>query len=210
MLTQSIAVTGLALASAAFLMHSIRRSGPMKHFCAWIATATILGGLAFAQDTRYNFDSQTDFSKYKTYKWVDIKSDKPDELTDRQIRAALEAELAKKGLTKIDADNADMFIGYQTAIGTEKQVNSFDTGWGYGPGWRGYGYGGSGMSTSTTSTLYVGTLALDMYDPAKKELVWRGTATKTLDTKAKPEKREKNLQKAVAKLLKNYPPKEKG
>ena len=48
-----------------------------------------------------------------------------------------------------------------------------------------------------------------MYDPAKKQLVWRGEATKTLDPKAKPDKRQKNITKGVAKLLKNYPPKVK-
>jgi hypothetical protein len=37
-------------------------------------------------------------------------------------------------------------------------------------------------------------------------LVWRGLASKTLDPKAKPEKQQKNLAKAVKKLLKNYPP----
>jgi hypothetical protein len=30
--------------------------------------------------------------------------------------------------------------------------------------------------------------------------------SKTIDPEAKPEKQEKNLNKAVAKLLKNYPP----
>ena len=45
--------------------------------------------------------------------------------------------------------------------------------------------------------------------PRTKTLVWRGTASKTLDQKAKPDKQEKNLKKAVAKLLKNYPPKQK-
>jgi len=48
-----------------------------------------------------------------------------------------------------------------------------------------------------------------MYDSAKKELVWRGTASKTLDPKAKPDKQQKNIKKAVDKLLKNYPPKKK-
>jgi hypothetical protein len=48
-----------------------------------------------------------------------------------------------------------------------------------------------------------------MYDPAGKQLVWRGKASKTLDENAKPEKRQKNLAKAAAKLLKNYPPKKK-
>jgi hypothetical protein len=36
--------------------------------------------------------------------------------------------------------------------------------------------------------------------------VWRGVAGKTLDPKAKPDKQQKNLDKAVAKMLKNYPP----
>jgi len=40
----------------------------------------------------------------------------------------------------------------------------------------------------------------------KKQLVWRGVASKQIDTKAKPDKREKNLDKGMAKLLKNYPP----
>jgi hypothetical protein len=34
-------------------------------------------------------------------------------------------------------------------------------------------------------------------------------ATKTIDEGAKPEKREKNIQKGVEKLLSDYPPKKK-
>ena len=167
---------------------------------------------ALAQDVRYDFDKNKDFSKYKTYKWVPIKgADQPDDLTGQKLTAAVNAELATKGLTMTDSDTADLYIGYQTAIGTEKQFTSYNTGWGYGPGWGGgwYGYGG-GMSSSTTygstSTVYVGQLDLSMYDPAEKQMVWRGNATKTLDPKAKPEKKEKNIGKAVKKLLKNFPP----
>jgi hypothetical protein len=65
---------------------------------------------------------------------------------------------------------------------------------------------GGGMTTGQTSTIYVGQVTLDMYDPADKKLVWRGVASKTLDSKAKPEKQKKNLDKAVAKLMKNFPP----
>jgi hypothetical protein len=66
---------------------------------------------------------------------------------------------------------------------------------------------GGGMTTGSTSTIYIGTLVVDMYESAKQDLVWRGTASKTIDSKAKPEKQQKNLRKAVHKLLKNYPPK---
>lgn len=61
-------------------------------------------------------------------------------------------------------------------------------------------------TTGQTDTIYVGQLAVDMYDSANKDLVWRGTASKTIDEKAKPEKQDKNLAKAVKKLFKNYPP----
>jgi len=48
-----------------------------------------------------------------------------------------------------------------------------------------------------------------MYDSVAKELVWRGAASKTLDLKAKPEKKEKNINRAVKNLLKDFPPKPK-
>ena len=173
-------------------------------------------GGALAQDVRYNFAKDAKFSDYRTYKWVEIKrSDHVNSLVEGQIKSALEAELATKGLTKTDSDDADLYIGYQTAIGTKKQFNSYSTGWGMGPGWGGgwyRGYGGmtSETTTGSTSTIYIGQLGLDMYDSKNKDLVWRGVASKTLDPKAKPDKQEKNLKKAVTKLLKNYPPQMKG
>ena len=179
----------------------------------WMALVLIIGSNAFGQDVRYNFDKNTDFSKFKTYKWVPIKGAAPvNDLMDKQIKDSIDSQLAQKGLSKIDADTADLYLGYQAGIGTEKQFTSFSTGkgpgWGYGAGWGGGWYGGGGMSTTTgqTSTIYVGQLDLDMYDSANKALVWRGVMSKTIDPKAKPDKQQKNLNKAVAKLLKNYPP----
>jgi hypothetical protein len=163
---------------------------------------------AFCQDIRYNFDKDADFSKFKTYKWVEIKgATQPNNITGKDIKQAVDAQLATKGLTKVD-DNADLLIGYQVGIGTEKQFTSYNSDWGYGPGWyRGGWYGSTGgMTTGQTSTIYNGMLDLDMYESSKKDLVWRGTATKTIDPNAKPEKQQKNLNKAVAKLLKKYPP----
>lgn len=180
-----------------------------KVLFAVIAFVLLTATSALAQDVRFNFDKGADFSKYKTYKWVDLKSDKVNDLVDKQIKAALDAELAAKGLTKTDGEKADLYIGYQTAIGQEKQFTSYSSDFGYGPGWgRGWYGGGMGSTTTTgqTSTIYTGQLGIDMYDSANKSLVWRGVASKTIDTKAKPDKQQKNLAKAVTKLLKNFPP----
>ena len=155
-----------------------------------------------AQDVRYNFASGVDFAKFKTYKWVQIPgAEKLDQLTDQQLKDAIDTELAKKGLMKTTGDNADLLLAYQVSVNHEQQITMFNNGWGYG--W--YGYGG-GITTATTSTIAIGQVDLDMYDQADRKLIWRGTASKTLNPKASPEKRQKNLAKGAAKLLKNYPP----
>jgi hypothetical protein len=141
----------------------------------------------------------TDFSKYHTYKWINIEgASHPNQIVDAEIKQAVDAQLATKGLTKTDGDKADMYVGYQVAVDKQKE-------------WNGYGMGGGvrwgGMATATSSTIDVGTLVLDMYDPTTKQLVWTGSATKTMDPSSNQQKNEKNLSKAMEKLLKNYPPK---
>jgi len=162
--------------------------------------------LVIAQDVTYNFDQGTDFSKFKTYKWIAIKdATYPDQMVDNQIKSAIDSQLALKGLSKADSDSADLYVGYQIGVDKEKRIDSYSTGgagWGYGARWG----GGMGTTTATTSTVRIGQLVIDMYDPAQKQAVWRGIGTKEIDPKASPEKRTKNLNKGVAKILKNYPP----
>jgi hypothetical protein len=170
---------------------------------AMLGLLAIAVGTALAQDVTVNYVPGTDFSKFKTYKWVEIKgAEKPDQILDAQITQAVEKTLAGKGFTKATGDTADLFIAYQLALTQERQWNTYNTG---GYGWR-YG-GGSGTTTSTT--IHIGTVALDMYDVAAKALVWKGQASKTVDAGANPEKRQKNLDKSMAKLLKDFPPKPK-
>jgi hypothetical protein len=180
-----------------------------QHAIFSITLALLAAHTAVGQDVRYNFDKDADFSKFKTYKWVALK-DAPnlDNLRDKQIKSTVETELSTQGLAKTDADTADLYVAYQAGVGTEKQFTSYNTDWGYGPGWyRGGWYGGGGgMTTGQTSTIYTGQLAIDFYDSKNHDLVWRGVASKTIDTNAKPEKQQKNLTKAVAKLLKKFPP----
>ena len=175
-----------------------------------ILPLALLATACLAQDVRYNFDKSSDFSKYRTFKWIQLKdTQQMDQLTDQQLKAAIEAELVKKGVSKAPGEDADLWIALQVSLSQEKEFSSYSSDFGYGAGWgRGWYGGGMGSSTTTTqtSTIHVGSVGLDMYDPGKKQLVWRGVATKTLDAKAKPDKRQKNIYKGAAKLLKNYPP----
>ena len=61
---------------------------------ALLTVAFLFSGVsaAVAQDVRYDFDKDKDFSKYRTYKWVAIKgAEQPDGLTSKQITAAIDA-----------------------------------------------------------------------------------------------------------------------
>jgi len=124
-----------------------------------------------------------------------------DQLIDEEIKRAVDEQLAQKGLTKVEK-NGDVQVIYHVALHQETSINLF------GSGFREGGYGGwaDGSVQGQTSTIPIGTLVVDLYDPARKQLIWRADATKSIELKKDPDKNYKNLQKVTAKLFKNYPP----
>ena len=130
----------------------------------------------------------------------------PDQFIDGDIKRAIDEQLAQKGLKRVEKD-ADLYVGYQAALTVEKKTELWGTGsggpWGWGRGWG--GWGGIETIQGQTSKIPVGTLAVDLYDPGKKQLVWRGDATKTIELNKNPDKNYRNLQKALATLFKELP-----
>ena len=158
-------------------------------------------GHTAAQQASYNFDLDTDFSKFLTYKWVDVKSEQQvDHLTAQQITIVIDAELAKKGLFKTDSDYADLYIGYQTALSRQTPWMAYRDGWGYGPRW------GGGLASIAESSVRAGHLDLDIYATAEKKLVWRGAVSNAFDLGLSLGNSETKIQKSAEKLLQNYPP----
>jgi hypothetical protein len=152
-----------------------------------------------AQDVTTNAMPGVSFANYHTYKWVTVEgASYPNQIVDTQIKNSIDSQLQAKGLVKSTTDQADLYVAYQVSLNQEKQWNAY--GMGGGLRW------GGGMATAQSSTISIGTLALDMYDPSTKQLVWTGRATKTLDPGANEQKKQKNLDKAMQKLLKNFPP----
>jgi hypothetical protein len=164
-----------------------------------LAFAMLACTLTFAQDVTSNAMPGADFTKYHTYKWVPIDGAvQPNQIVDAQIKQSVDTQLAGKGLTKTDGEKADLLIGYQVSISQSKEWNAYSTG---GMRW------GGGMASAQQSTIETGTLVLDMYDPTGKQLVWTGRVSKTIEPNANQAKKQKNLDKAMQKMLKNYPPK---
>jgi hypothetical protein len=167
----------------------------------------LVPALAAAQKTTYDFDKNAPFTTYKTYALKD-GTKVGQQLIDDRIVAAIEAELAAKGLTK--SENPDVFVVYHVAFDKQKDISTYSSGYGGGYGPYGWGWGG-GWATGTTNTqirdILVGTLVIDMADAKKSQLAWRGMGVKEVNTTANPEKRDKSISNAVKKIFKNYPPK---
>lgn len=166
--------------------------------------------LILAQKVSHDYDKTANFASFKTYAQKD-GTKVGQELIDARIVAAIDAQMAAKGLTKSDT-NPDLFVVYHVAFDKQKDISTFSSGYGGGYGPYGWGYGGGwagGSSTTTVRDILVGTLVIDLADAKKGQLAWRGMGVKEINTTANPEKRDKSINEAVKKIFKNYPPKQK-
>jgi Domain of unknown function (DUF4136) len=174
-------------------------------FLIVVAALVVVPVMTLAQKTSFDFDKTADFTTYKTFA---LREGTPvgDKLLDDRFIANIEAELAKKKLTKA-ADKPDMLVTYHVAFDKQKDIQTWSTGGGgpYGWGWG----GGWGTTDVRVYEILVGTLVIDVADAAKNAVVWRGMGVKEVDVQAKADKRDKNVAKAVEKVLKNFPPKQK-
>jgi len=168
------------------------------------AALTFIGVTAFAQDVKVDFDKTADFGKLKTFS-TKIGTSWNNPLSEKRITAEIEETLTEKGWKKVDS-NPDALVVLHGATQTKHTVNTFysgDMGWG-GYGYRGWGGMGMGSATTTTSDYQVGTLVVDIFNANSKELVFRGAAQDEISDK--PEKNVKKVEKAAAKMFKEFPP----
>lgn len=156
----------------------------------------LFAGRSSAADVKTDYDRNTNFAQYKTYSWERVQTRDP--LMVDRIKSAVNGSLAAKGLTEVPT-GGDLSI---VAIEVTHNQQTLDTFYNnFGGGRR---FGGFGDATTTTETYRVGTLVVDLSDPATKKLVWRGSASETLSDKS--EKNIDNLDKGVVKMFKKFPP----
>src|SRR6476646_4651080 len=146
-----------------------------KRLVLALVAVVVAPALLLAQKVSYDYNKGANFAAYKTYQQKDgTKVGQP--LIDDRIVAAIDTELAAKGLTKATAD-PDVVVVYHVAFDKEKDISTYSSGYGGGYGPYGYGWGG-GWAGGTTSTqvrdMLVGRLVIDMADAGHRELVCGG------------------------------------
>jgi hypothetical protein len=170
----------------------------MRRIRRAVLASICLSGLALAQKVAYNYDRTANFSTFHTYKWVTIEgSSGISPITSQNIVSLVNAQLAQKGFTPVEGDRpADLYVGYQASVDKQRELNWFNSG----------GYWTGGVGSATVSVINLGTLVLDVYNPTQRHLVWRGSATDTVNPAGDPNKNYEKLGKAIAKLMKPFPP----
>jgi hypothetical protein len=155
---------------------------------------------------QYDYDKTVNFSGLKTYYWISVPVEGDiSPLTVKRVRSAVDTRLQAKGYG-LAADNPDVLIAMH--FGKQQKVQVTDWGYTYSPHGR-YRGGYWGPRRIDVYQYEEGTLILDFVDSQSKELIWRGMATGEIDRYATPEKLDKKISEAVAKILKNFPPTEK-
>jgi hypothetical protein len=177
----------------------------------FLLTAILITNAA-AQKISVGYDKSVDFSKYASYTWTNSGVPPTRPLLYASVTATIDYKLKTKGLARMES-NGDLILtpsggveyGFGYAAGTPimpsysgapPAINSTM--------WTGAG----GTSAAMSPTVSEGTLMLNFIDRGANKVVWTGTVKQKLDAENK-QKSLDLIDKAITKLLKSFPPKNK-
>jgi hypothetical protein len=154
-----------------------------------------------------NYDRSIDFGAFHTYSWARPVSaaegaqsaarrePQSGSLIAKQIVAAVDAELRKKGLRPVPTAG-DLEVAFHVALSRGYDVTSY----GYPPRLR------SAHGTAQVRAVDAGSLIVDLVDPRTKELAWRAIASDDLDADASAAGRDARIAAVAEKMFADFPP----
>ena len=178
-----------------------------------ISTLLILVGCK--STTNFDYDDSVNFSEIKTYAWiVESKTTIGDpeffnsSINNKRITAAIERNLADKGLRKVAPSEANVLVNFHANVKEKLDTNLYNGYSSYsGFGRRYYGSGFSGhININNSQRDYKeGALVIDFLNQ-QKQLIWRGSDETRLSRKSTPDKRSQQVNEVVSQILLNFLP----
>jgi hypothetical protein len=169
-----------------------------------IAVALLAGCATPPPQPQSMRDPTADFAAFRTFDWAPAPgvagSDAPLQLLDKNIRAAIAAEMKRKGYTE-SQDNPDLRISYETAKADKIESSPVRIGVGVGS-WGGNVGGSVGVSSSSVRNFTEGKLVIHAIEVAKNAEVWQGSIEGRL-TKGSVEPAA--IQHAVSTAMRDFP-----
>lgn len=148
----------------------------------------------------HDYDQDVDFSKFRTFAWMEQSTMTAGEpqafqqsgLLEARIKRAVNDGLTQKGLRLVEAE-PDLMIAYH--IGVQDYTEIRRTGYSYQIG-----------GSTRVDQFQEGTFILDLIAAKEDRLVWRWTAEGVLEENPTPEKLDRDVNNMVQRLLRKYPP----
>lgn len=184
--------------------------------------ALVIGGCA-SMNVRSDYDREAPLAGFRTYEWVELGPSGADSglgfdspLMAQRIQNSVHATLAKRGFERPASGTPDFRVSYRMVAREEVQQLSSYGPYGHGGFGRGFGrfghggHGHGGYATSYTRDVVQCILVLDIWDSRSNRLVWRGWARWLLDENPSPEKVTEHIDRAVDRILSEFPPERVG
>ena len=173
----------------------------MKTFRFLLAVALLgIAGAAQAQQIKVHYDRGVDFTRFKTYSWMEGEpSNNP--VAHQEIVSAIDRQLIAKGLRRVD-ENGDLNVAYYASLGGNVNARMVEYTQGLDVSrWE----GGFGETVKpTVGAMPMARVVLDLVDGSAKKLVWRGIARDAFTPNQAHAK--KRINSDIAKMLKRFPP----
>lgn len=177
-------------------MHRLAKAGLVLSAACLTATAI------YAVEVKVDFDASVDFSGFSTFSFMDGTLAEDLEVEAR-IHAAIERELIPLGLREV-REQPDVIIVTHASLEPDKWVETVDFDY-----WLGYeGFKKPIEAAVETWGGEAGMLLVDILEASTERLLWRGLATGNVAKTS--EKRDRKLDKTMAQLFRDFPPKFKG
>jgi len=163
----------------------------MNKFLTLVLAIAMTTGAARAASVKYDYDKSVDFASYKSWAWSEPETAGGGSIPEARIRQALEAGFVADGFMQQDRAAVDFFVDYHAAARQDVRFDETFRGPGFGRDLR-------------MNRMPMGVLVVDVIDARTGKLAWRGIVEDALASD--PQKADKKTEKAVAKLLKKFPP----
>ncbi|MFL6354679.1 MAG: DUF4136 domain-containing protein [Bryobacteraceae bacterium] len=128
---------------------------------------------AHAQKVKVDWDRMTDFTRYKTYKWMKIPSPRtPTPEMQQLIYSDVDTLLEFKGLKKLENGEPDLYVGYSVTLAQPKGQTAAapvaeSSAWQTGSSWSAH--------SPSDKAARKGTLVVEIAEVKRNLLVWKGS-----------------------------------
>src|SRR5210317_859233 len=147
----------------------------------------------------YDYESEVDFSKYKTYNYYSNINSGLSELDTERLLNALDEGLQAKGLGL--SETPDFYIDIKS--NTYQEVQNSSVGVGVG-GTGGNVGGGVSVGIPIGASSLKRNILIDFVDTDRNALIWQANTTSNYKEKTTPLSREQVLRKIVIKALSKF------